>query len=259
MGEICAELNPLAAPFSPKVNENAFVSPITVTNQMASCYEWNMGIKRTGLNPLALPFIPREIEDDIASSSLSSENLSFSDFTYVDPNNAVNNLREIRIKNVNRLIIGSLNINSLSSKFDQLHVIIGDYLDILIIQETKLDSSFPEGQFMINGYTKPYRLDRDHYGGGVMIYIREDIPSKELKKHNFTKNIEGLFIEVNLRKTKFILFGTYHSPNPIYGIGNDDYFEQVSLALDMYSSYEKFLLAGNFNVDRNDSSLMFCL
>ena len=58
-----------------------------------------------------------------------------------------------------------------------------------------------------------------------------------------------------MRKTKFILFGTYHSPNPDYGIDNDDYFEQISLALDVYSSYEKFLLAGDFNVDRNDCSL----
>ena len=31
-------------------------------------------------------------------------------------------------------------------------------------------------------------------------YIREDIPNRELQKHNFTKTVEGLFIEVNLRK-----------------------------------------------------------
>ena len=38
--------------------------------------------------------------------------------------------------------------------------------------------------------------------GGVITYVREGIPSKELNKHKFTKNIEGLFIEINLRKPK---------------------------------------------------------
>ena len=173
----------------------------------------------------------------------------------INPGDAISILRGIRIKNVNRVIIGTLNINSLSPKFEQLKLIIGNYLDVLVIQETKLDPSFPTAQFMINGYTKPYRLDRNRNGGGVIIYIREDIPSKELKKHNFTKNIEGLFIEINLRKTKLLFFGTYHSTHHEYGLGDKDYFEQVGLALDVYSNYEKFLLAGDFNVEEEESCL----
>ena len=99
---------------------------------------------------------------------------------------------------------------------------------------------------MISGYAKPYRLDRNRNGGGVIIYVRGDIPSKELKKHNFEKNIEGLFVEVNLRKMKLLFFGTYHSTHPDYGLSDTDYFNQVGLALDVYSNYEKFLLAGGF-------------
>ena len=30
--------------------------------------------------------------------------------------------------------------------------------------------------------------------------MRQDIPSKQLEKHNFADNIEGIFIEINLRK-----------------------------------------------------------
>ena len=95
----------------------------------------------------------------------------------VDPCNV---LKDIRIKNIDRVIIGTLNINSLSSKLELLKPIIGNYLDILVIQETKLDPSFNTEQFVIDGYTKPYRLDRNRNGGGVIIYIREDIPSKQL-------------------------------------------------------------------------------
>ena len=77
-------------------------------------------------------------------------------------------LRKLRIKNVNRIVIGSLNINSLPNKFDQLKEVIGKNLDILTIQETKLDPSFPSEQFIIEGYTEPYRLDRNRDGGGVL-------------------------------------------------------------------------------------------
>ena len=49
-----------------------------------------------------------------------------------------------------------------------------------MISETKLDSSFPEGQFLIPGYSSPYRLDRNCRWGGIMLYVREDIPSKLL-------------------------------------------------------------------------------
>ena len=164
-------------------------------------------------------------------------------------------LKAIRIKNVNRLMIGSLNINSLATKFDLLCEIISNYLDILVIVETKLDHSFPTNQFLIPGYTKPYRLDRNRNGGGIMIYVKDNIPSKEINKHNFAKKVEGLFVEINLRKTKLLLFGTYHSTHSEYGLSDGDYFEQLSLALDVYSNYDKYLLAGDFNLEESESCL----
>ena len=69
----------------------------------------------------------------------------------------------------------------------------------MIITETKIDESFPESQFVIQGFSKPYRLDRNSHGGGILIYVREDIPSKELNKR-VLEDIEGIFIEVNFRK-----------------------------------------------------------
>ena len=163
--------------------------------------------------------------------------------------NANSLLKKIRIKNMNRLIIGTLNINGLSSKFEQLKEVIENQLDILIIQETKLDSSFPCGQFIIEGYSQPYRLDRNRLGGGVIIYVKESIPSKELNKHTFTKPIEGLFVEINLRKTKLLLFGSYRSEHTVHGVCAKEYFHQVSLALDNYTTYDKIMLAGDFNIE----------
>ena len=60
---------------------------------------------------------------------------------------------------------------------------IKNEVDILVITETKLDSSFPDSQFIIDGFRHPYRLDRNKHGRGVMIFVSEDIPSKLVSKH----------------------------------------------------------------------------
>ena len=50
-------------------------------------------------------------------------------------------LQKIRIRNINKLIIGSLNSNSVANKIEQLKLIIKNNLDVLIIVETKLDDT----------------------------------------------------------------------------------------------------------------------
>ena len=191
--------------------------------------------------------------ESIRGSSLTDqESISMPDSI---TENALDELKKIRIKNVNNVTIGTLNINSIATKFEQLREIVGKNLDILTIQETKLDSSFPVQQFILDGYSQPYRMDRNREGGGVLIYVREDIPSKELKKHNFTENIEGLFIEINLRKTKLLFFGGYRSDHPDYGLSKDDFLQQVRFALDKYSTYDKILLAGDFNIGDQEEIL----
>ena len=76
----------------------------------------------------------------------------------------------------------------LRKKFDQLKEIVLKYIDILVITETKLDHTFPNAQFLVLGFSKPFHLERggvmiyDRKGGGVMIYVREYIPSKLLTK-----------------------------------------------------------------------------
>ena len=104
------------------------------------------------------------------------------------------------------IIIAHLNINSLRNKFDALVHIINGNVDILVIVETKLDQTFPENQFRINGFKKPYRRDRTANGGGIMIFVREDIPSLEKKNHTLPHNVEAIFVEINLRKS-FPFFG----------------------------------------------------
>lgn len=46
-----------------------------------------------------------------------------------------------------------------------------------------------------------------------MIYIHEDIPSKRLDKSVIPYDMDGLFVELDFRKCKWLLLGTYH-PRP---------------------------------------------
>ena len=125
---------------------------------------------------------------------------------YVSETNDVNvtkrtnqDLRYLSIKRLEKLIIRHLNMNSLQNKFDLLTYQINDNTDIVIIMGTKLDESFPIGQVFINGFSSPFRLDRDRNGGGVSLYMREDISSKLLSVENI---IQTFLMEINLHKKK---------------------------------------------------------
>ena len=60
-----------------------------------------------------------------------------------------------------------------------------------MISETKFDERFPPGQFLLAGYSVPFRSDRDGNGVGILLFISEDIPSKLLPMNN---NIEGFLV-----------------------------------------------------------------
>ena len=65
-----------------------------------------------------------------------------------------------------------------------------------MLSETKLDSSFPHAQFSIEGYSKPYRLDRDRNGGGLILFIRKGLLSKLLSSTFNSGNKEYFLVEI---------------------------------------------------------------
>ena len=47
-------------------------------------------------------------------------------------------------------------------------------------------------------------------GGGLLLYISDDIPTK-LLNHDFRTDIENLLVEINLRKRKWFFNGSYNA------------------------------------------------
>ena len=82
------------------------------------------------------------------------------------------------------------------------------YVHLLVITETRLDDSLLTSKFLVIEFSVSCRLGRNRNGDGIMIFIRDDIPSRLLTKHVFPDDIEGLFLELNFRKVKWLQFGT---------------------------------------------------
>ena len=166
-------------------------------------------------------------------------------------------LKKIKISNANRLVIAHININSLRNKFIDLQFLIKDNIDVLLVTETKLDISFPTSQFIIEGYSTPFRFDRDHRGGGVILYTREDLPCREFKINCDNNALEGIFLELNLRKTKWLIFGGYNFNK----CNIEKYLFTLGKILDNYmSKYEHFLFLGDFNSETTEHFMKeFCL
>ena len=99
------------------------------------------------------------------------------------------NKPEISVQTIKIIALGQININSQRNKFKQLCEFCKDNLEVLLITETKLDSAFPRAQFHIPGYCSPCRLDRNSHGGGSLLYVSEDLPSKLLIK-SFEEELE---------------------------------------------------------------------
>ena len=119
-----------------------------------------------------------EIVSDISNLGSSSSNWNSRKVKDYDKNSSDPRLvlENLKLKNNHRLVTGNLNINSISYKSDNLKLITQGKIDILVIAETKTDSTFPLNQFEIQGYSKPYRFGRNRNGDDVFIYVREDIP-----------------------------------------------------------------------------------
>ena len=74
-------------------------------------------------------------------------------------------------------------------------------IDILMITETKLDNSFPVSQFLIQGFSTPFRLDRNKNGGGILLYTRSNMTSTKLNKYIVKNEIEAFFAKIRIRNS----------------------------------------------------------
>ena len=103
-----------------------------------------------------------------------TQNITLKGASYLH-NDCISGFKIIRAENFDYVIVRTLNMNSISSKFDEFKLMVSD------------------------GYSIPYKSDRNRNGEALMIYVRDDIPSKMLTKYSLLEDIEAAFIDLNLK------------------------------------------------------------
>ena len=87
-----------------------------------------------------------------------------------------------------------------------------------MISETKIDASFP---------------DRNAHGGGILLYVREDIPSKLLLvEENLIENLV-FFVEINFRNKKTWLLSCSYNPKKT---SLSKHIAELSTSLDLFTT-----------------------
>ena len=125
-------------------------------------------------------------------------------------------------------------------------------MDIFAIAETKLDSSFPESQFILPGMRKPFRLDVTRRKGGLLVFVSNDISSKYLRSFHLPRDIKVIPFEINLKQRKQLVVSIYRPPNQ-----NLDYFlSSITGLLNYYlKSYEDYVIMGDFNANESNPAM----
>ena len=114
----------------------------------------------------------------------------------------------MRSENLNKLVFGHLNINSIGNKYEFLVEQVKGNTDAIMIAETEIDDNFPADNFVIDGYSTLYRLDRNSNDGGILLYIKEVIPSYLVATEK--EPVERFYVELNLRNKKYLISCSYN-------------------------------------------------
>ena len=139
-----------------------------------------------------------------------------------------------------------ININSLRNKFDILPNNVTEYIDKLMISETKLDDTFPYAIYHLKN-------DRNFHAGGILVYVRDNIPSNLLKLDQKFENFEGFVTELELsKKNKWLLSYSY---NPHKGNTKQHLFNTSKGLDELNSKYDNILIIVDLNSEVSEPSL----
>ena len=186
-----------------------------------------------------LPFANASLVD----SSLSSEN----SFSSGDDTIFLPGYQKLALEHAKNFKIGHINANSIGGlKFEEIrHWLELNYFDLLVITETKLNSTFPDSQFQVHGF-RLLRNDRNRCGGGVAMFIRSNIPFMRAKRLESFIDIECVAVRLKLSNSWTTFVGLYRPPSldkSTWKLEMCNLFETVT-----EMSKDVFIL-GDFNCD----------
>ena len=155
---------------------------------------------------------------------------------------------------MSNFIFTYVNINSFRHKFAPSSEILSKKLvDFMAIAETNLDSSFPSAQFYVQDFTL-HRQDFTALSGGLIAYIRSDLPNWKLKFAEVNcDGFELLCIEVTIGNIKTAITALYKHP----AMNNDCLKKSVAHIADcLLKTYDDLVFLGDANCCPTKSTTM---
>jgi endonuclease/exonuclease/phosphatase family metal-dependent hydrolase len=207
-------------------------------------------------------------------SQFNSESNDYLDYNFTEANDnpfeslsiSCNYFDEVsyvnKFKNLNKFSMFSLNVQSLSSKYNDLKELInymGSYScspDIICLQETW--KIFDSAYFTIPNYSPLYVKSRENrQGGGVGLYFKNGLQFCILNEKSIFMEfvIETIVAEVLLpNRKKIAVVSIYRPATPHPTLSQKDQFEQflellTNLINELQNLYSDIYIMGDLNID----------
>ena len=144
-----------------------------------------------------------------------------------------------------------LNIASLPKHLDEIRLLLHDKkLDVLALNETRLDSSISDDLMSIEGYDI-LRSDRKRNGGGVCIYVRCHV-NYETRPDLIPNDLEAVCLEIKQANSKSFIFSSVHRP-PNTTVETFSKIERLIQLVD--NENKEVYMLGDLNCNLLDSNL----
>lgn len=141
-------------------------------------------------------------------------------------------------------IIATYNINSLQRKFLEVKEWLSQQVfDMLTIQETKIDRTYPNSQFQAESY-RLCRNDRIKGRGGILVYVRDNIAA--VRKRKSGQSLECILLDVYLNNKHIVILCAYKPPS----VDKATFSKELSTMLDEALSFsDTVICTGDLNSD----------
>ena len=150
-----------------------------------------------------------------------------------------------------KLKICHANVRSLTrAKLKDIQVTLADAYDIITLSETHLTAGVLNNLFELKGFHDIIRKDRQGAGGGVAIFVRNNIMYKRKIQYE-SGNVEAIWLDVNTTQGKLLLCCCYRPPTKPSGPDVNVFWDGVASALDNAHSdgYKNIVILGDLNAD----------
>ena len=201
------------------------------------------------------------IGDDLSDIKIDSNDLIKIDVNSIDDdreifidenvsvyNNWENGLTEVFINKLTRgFRVIHLNINSVKAKLDEVESLCKlDMFDMILLQESKLDDSYPDELFNFFDYSV-HRRDRVSNGGGILTLIKKRFNVISMKADS---KIESIHYKIEFKSQIFNLVTVYRPPPSKKNKMNElTFLEHLKSQLDKIDNTQSIFIVGDINLD----------